>query len=126
LRFVARSNGARLLLDGTGERGPSPMQSLAFALAGCMAIDVVHFLDRSRARPIAVRLWLEGRRASGDPGRFVAVALHFTIDGAASDAQVARALALSRAKYCSVWHSMRQDLALDVSFTVNRPQKTAR
>ena len=35
------------------------------------------------------------------------------------DEPVARAIQLSREKYCSVWHSMRQDIELEVTFTVS-------
>ena len=96
------------------------MQALAFALAGCMGMDVVHFLEKSRVAATAVRLSLTGKRAAGHPGRFVAIDLHFVIDGQASDEVVTRAIALSRDKYCSVWNSMRQDIPLEVTFTVNR------
>ena len=40
--------------------------------------------------------------------------------GAVPDEKVERALALSRDKYCSVWHSMRQDIPFTTSFTVVR------
>jgi uncharacterized OsmC-like protein len=33
-------------------------------------------------------------------------------------AQIQRAIDLSREKYCSVWHSMRQDIELNVTFEV--------
>ena len=32
--------------------------------------------------------------------------------------QIQRAIDLSREKYCSVWHSMRQDIELNVTFEV--------
>jgi len=31
---------------------------------------------------------------------------------------VQRAIDLSRDKYCSVWHSMRQDIPLEATFTI--------
>ena len=34
------------------------------------------------------------------------------------DDQIQRAIDLSREKYCSVWHSMRQDIELNVTFEV--------
>jgi putative redox protein len=120
LQFTARSGQAGMLLDSAGRAGPSPMQALAFALAGCMGMDVVHVMERSRVPATAVRVALTGRRANEYPRRFVAIDLHFTIDGQASDDVVTRAIALSRDKYCSVWNSMRQDIPLNVTFTVNR------
>jgi putative redox protein len=120
LRFSGRSADASLVLDSAGKDGPSPMQSLAFALAGCMGMDVVHYLTKARMPPTALRLSLSGRRAAGHPGRFFAVDLEINLDGQMPDEQVARAIALSREKYCSVWNSMAQDIDFNVSFTVNR------
>jgi putative redox protein len=121
LRFSARSGHASMVLDGDGEAGPSPMQSLAFAFAGCMGMDIVHILKKSRVPATAVRMSLSGRRPAGNPGRFVAIDMHVDLDGPASDDQVQRAIDLSRSTYCSVWNSMSQDIALNVTFTVHRP-----
>jgi uncharacterized OsmC-like protein len=41
--------------------------------------------------------------------------LTFTLDTTAPRDQVDRAIALSRGKYCSVWHSLRQDIELTTS-----------
>ena len=51
----------------------------------------------------------------------VGVDLHADIHGTASDDVVARGLALSRDKYCSVWASLRQDIEFTTRFTVHRP-----
>lgn len=121
LRFTGRSRDASLALDSDGQAGPSPMQALIMALGGCMGMDIVHFLKKSRVPADAVRLSLAGHRADGHPSRFTAIDLHVEVEGAATDEQVARAIELSRSTYCSVWNSMRQDIALNVTFTVHRP-----
>jgi putative redox protein len=120
LRFTARAGDVEVVVDSEGQAGPSPMQTLLIAFAGCMGMDVVHFLKKSRVPASAVRLSAAGRRASGHPGRFVAIDLHVDLDSAATDDQVARAIELSRQTYCSVWNSMGQDIALNVTFKVNR------
>lgn len=86
------------------------------ALAGCMSIDVAHMLARGRRSPRAMRLRLVGDRAQEDPHRFLQVTLHFTIEGDVPSEVVERAIRLSREKYCSVWHSMRQDIDFRVTF----------
>jgi putative redox protein len=43
------------------------------------------------------------------------VTLHFEVTGDVPPERVERAIALSREKYCSVWHSLREDIALTVS-----------
>jgi putative redox protein len=121
LRFQGEIEGRpSLMLDSDSKEGVSPMQALAFAVAGCMAMDLVHILTKARNAPRAVRASFTGRRPLESPSRFTAIALHFVIDGDAPDDQVQRALQLSREKYCSVWNSMRPDIDFNVTFTVNR------
>jgi len=56
-----------------------------------------------------------GRRAPESPRRFLAFDLRFTVEGAVPRDAVDRALQLSREKYCSVWHSLRPDIAFAVA-----------
>src|SRR3712207_7941187 len=51
-----------------------------------------------------------GERAAEPPRRLLKVRLHFRIHGAVPQPSIERAIALSREKYCSVWHSLRQDV----------------
>jgi len=107
-----------VILDSSGTAGPSPVDALAAALAGCMATDVTDILVKGRHPLRALTSHLVAERADTDPHRFVAVTLHFTIGGDVPPQVVERAIALSRDKYCSVWHSMRQDIAFTVTFDV--------
>src|SRR4051794_6181755 len=109
LVFAGTSGHVTMALDSASAAGPSPMQALAFALAGCMAMDVVHVIRKGRHDLRGMRAALSAKRASGDPHRFTAIALHYDITGAVPGATVERAIQLSRDKYCSVWHSMRED-----------------
>lgn len=118
LRFRGTTGAVSLLLDSAGEAGPTPVQALAFALAGCMAIDVVHILRKGRLEPRSVRAHLEAERAPEDPKRLVSVRLHFMVGGGTPPDKVERAIALSREKYCSVWHSLRPDIDFRTSFEV--------
>ena len=118
LVFGGRSGDIGLTLDSAGKEGPSPMQALAFALAGCMAMDVVHVIVKGRHDLRGVRADLTGGRATDEPRRFTAIALHFTIAGSVPGERVERAIELSREKYCSVWHSMRHDIDLEVTYSV--------
>lgn len=118
LRFAGRSGEAEVRLDSAGKAGPSPVQALAFGLAGCMAIDLVHILTKGRVPLTGLRARLVGERAGEDPRRLVKVDLHFEVRGDAPPEKVERALALSREKYCSVWHSLRQDIDFRTSFEI--------
>lgn len=118
LVFGGKSGDVVMTLDSGSEAGPSPMQALAFGLAGCMAMDVVHVLKKGRHDLRGMRADLTGQRANEEPRRFTAIALHYTVTGDVPAEAVDRAITLSREKYCSVWHSMRQDIALTVTFKV--------
>jgi len=115
LKFSTASRPG-LIIDSAGTAGLSPVDALGLALAGCMSVDVAHMLARGRHSPRAMRSQLVGDRAPEDPHRFLRVALHFTIEGDVPADVVARAIRLSREKYCSVWHSMRQDIDFRVTF----------
>ena len=119
LVFGGRSGDIAMTLDSASVSGPSPMQALGFALAGCMAMDLVHILKRGRHDVRGLRVDLKGERTHTEPRRFTRIELRYTITGNIPAEPIERAIQLSREKYCSVWHSMRQDIALDVSFSVS-------
>ena len=118
LIFSGRSGEASLTLDSAGVAGPSPVQALAFALSGCMMMDVADILTKGRHTFRALRAHLVADRADADPHRIVAVTLSVTVAGTVPAAAVERAIALSREKYCSVWHSMRQDITFTTAFQI--------
>ena len=118
LVFEGRSADASIVLDSAGRAGPSPVQTLAFALAGCMGMDVVHILTKGRYGLRGLKISLVAERAQDNPHRITAVAMEFAVTGAVPRDQVQRAIDLSHEKYCSVWHSMRQDIPLTTRFII--------
>ena len=116
LEFAASLSKHTLVLDSNGTAGPSPVEMLGAALAGCMAVDLVHILARGRHDLRSLRATLSAERAAAAPRCFTAVTLHFAIEGSVPRDAVNRAVELSRTKYCSVWQSMRQDIDLQVTF----------
>ncbi|HEX5474246.1 MAG TPA: OsmC family protein [Vicinamibacterales bacterium] len=118
LVFKGRSGQASIVLDGDSAAGPSPVQTLVFALAGCMAMDVVHVLKKGRHPLQALTVSLTATRAQADPHRLLTAELQFAVTGAVPEAAVQHAIDLSREKYCSVWHSLRQDIALTTRVSI--------
>lgn len=117
-RFDADFRGVGVTIDGDSVAGPSPVEALGLALASCMGVDVADILRKGRhdLRELATELVAE--RAPEPPSRFTAVALRFRVTGDVPATAVERAIALSHEKYCSVWHTFRQDIPLTTSFEV--------
>jgi putative redox protein len=118
LRFAGRCGEVQLSLDAAQRTGPTPVQALAFSLAGCMAIDVANILSRGRQPLRGLRAQFRGERSATSPKRFTAITLHFVVEGEVSSHRVERALELSRNTYCSVWQSMRQDIEFITTFEI--------
>ncbi len=114
LRFTAKVNDHTLTFDSAGKAGPTPVETLALSLAGCMSIDLVHILTKGRHTVTSLRAHVEGERAADDPKRFTRMRLRFALASSAPRDAIDRAVELSRDKYCSVWQSMRQDIELQV------------
>lgn len=108
--------GATVLIDGDGKAGPSPMDALLLSLAGCMGIDVLMILEKSRVPVTSLEVAVEGTRPDDPPRRFLSLALEYRITGPGPEheARLERAVALSRDKYCSVFHTLRPDLDVDI------------
>ena len=118
LRFRAVTPRTSLILDSDSTAGPSPPEALALALAGCMAVDVADIVIKGRHALKTLETTIVGERRDDPPRHFVSFALHFALTGDVPGHAVERAIQLSHDKYCSVWHSLRQDIDLRTTFEV--------
>ncbi len=124
LQFTGRNaNGLETAIDGNRQAGTSPMELLLEAVGGCSAIDVVLILQKMREPLERLEVTLEGTRNETEPKYFTAITARFEVwgDGLSED-KVARAVNLSFAKYCSVFHSLRKDLHLTAEFRMHTSQ----
>ena len=119
LVFAGTAGNVTMRLDSASAEGPSPMQAVAFGLAGCMAMDLLHILKKGRHDFRGLRADLTGIRTQTEPRRFTQIELHFTVTGQVAEDVVQRGIDLSKEKYCSVWHSMRQDIELTATFGIS-------
>jgi putative redox protein len=119
LQFGATTGTSAIVVDGEGAAGPSPMQAVAIGVAGCMAVDVATILTKGRHPLNALRVSFVGERLPDPPRRFHRIVLTFHVGGDVPSEAVERAIALSRQTYCSVWHSMRQDIAFETVFEIH-------
>ncbi len=127
LNFTGQNaKGFTTAIDGNTESGPSPMELLLEAVGGCSAIDVVLILQKMREPLARLEVTLEGERNGTEPKYFTAITARFEVWGdSLSDDKVARAVNLSFAKYCSVFHSLRKDLQLTAQFRIHAAQAEA-
>ncbi|MBN1314884.1 MAG: OsmC family protein [Anaerolineales bacterium] len=85
-----------------GPKGPSPMQLLLQALAGCTAMDVISILQKKRQDVTALKVNVVGDRVDEHPRYYHDIELEFVVRGRNIDpAAVERAIELSETKYCS-------------------------
>ena len=109
-----------LVLDGGATEGPSPMEALLLALAGCSGADVVSILKKKRADLQAFRIEVVGERRDEHPKRYTAITLRFHVSAPGlGEEHARRAIDLSLEKYCSVTHSLAQDIAVRYELLLN-------
>ena len=118
LRFVNSAGHPRIELDSSVPGVTSPPQALAYAVMACMAMDVVHVLQKARQDLRTMTITFDGDRAEEHPRRFLTMRLHFALTGRVDQQVVARAVELSRTTYCSVWNTLRTDVELSTTFKV--------
>jgi putative redox protein len=118
LAFNSGPDGPQISLESSSPGVLSPMQVLAYAIMGCMAMDVAHILEKGRHDLQALTVRFESERANEPPRRYTMVHLHFDVTTKADREVVERAIEMSHAKYCSVSNTLRQDLDFRTSVNI--------
>lgn len=110
------ATGGPITVDGNSVEGPSPMDTLLLALAGCMTADIRLILEKSRVPLDGLEVMVEGERAVEPPRRYTSIGMTFRLSGPRPEdgSKVERAVALSRETYCSVMHTLRHDVDIDI------------
>jgi putative redox protein len=108
-------DGPTVVVDGDGEAGPSPMQTLLLGLGGCTGSDIVDILGKMRVPLGGLRVRIEADRAPEPPRRFTRIRMIYEVSGLAPEheAKLQRAIALSHETYCSALHTLRPDTAIE-------------
>jgi putative redox protein len=111
--------GYEIEFDAQAQWGCKPTESLLLSLAGCMGIDMVTILTKMRITLVSFRMEIEGERNPTPPQYYKTVKMVLHIAGKNLDPRkVERAITLSQNKYCSVYNSLRPDLALNVHYVL--------
>jgi putative redox protein len=114
------TGGIETVIDGDRQSGASPVELLLEALGACSAIDVVSILKKVRTPAEKFEVTLEADRNPAEPRYLTAVKMMFDVWGdEISHDKLVRAINLSISKYCSVYHSLRDDLKLEPLFRIH-------
>ncbi len=119
-------SGNRLVMDisveeGGTNTGPTPVEALLSAIAGCSAVDVVMILQKKKQILTSYRVEIDGERGPIGvyPRPFVSVTMRHIVSGENLDpAAVARAVQLSDEKYCTVLATVRSAPAVTSEWAI--------
>jgi putative redox protein len=105
--------GAPLAMDARADHageatGPTPMEAVLIALAGCTGMDVAGILEKMRAPLTSLTISVSGDRAATHPKVFTRIHIRYEAGGPGlTYEQVERAVRLSHEKYCSISAMLR-------------------
>ena len=125
MSFLAETGSKHLVaMDGAPEAGgrnlaPRPMEMLLAGAGGCTAFDVVMILKKGRHAITGCEVSLTAERADSEPKVFTRIHFHFRVSGKQlkPDA-VARAIELSKDKYCSASIMLGKTAAITHDFEI--------
>jgi putative redox protein len=111
--------GYEVEFDLRYEEGCSPTETLLLSIAGCLSIDVVHILRKMRCEVTRYEIVSEGTRNLTPPQYYTSFDFKIRISGTGiTPKKMDRAIALSRDKYCSVYHSLRSDIEVNIDYEI--------
>ncbi len=124
-RFDAgRAGGPTIRLDSSAKTGPSPVDGLLVALGSCTAVDVVDILAKRRTPVESLTIDVQAERSDGTPKRVLRATLNYNIAGTGIErVHAERAIDLAVTRYCSVKDSLRQDIDVTWTLTLNGAAK---
>jgi putative redox protein len=120
LYFIGTTQrGYEVEYDVRYEEGCSPTETFLLSIAGCISIDVVHILRKMRCEITRYEAAAEGARNLTPPQYYKSVDLMIHLSGKGiTPKKIDRAIELSLSKYCSVYHSLRKDIAVNIQYVI--------
>lgn len=133
MAFMAEADsGHGIVMDGAPEiggrnAGVRPMEMVLMGLGGCTAIDVMVILQKQREPVTDCWIELSAERAEVKaPKVFTKIHVHYVVVGEnLSEKKVARAVALSADKYCSVSTMLKPSVDITHDFEIRLPESPA-
>jgi len=113
---IALAAGPKLSGENSSFR---PMQLLLASLGGCMSIDIMMILKKQRQKVHNLEIKVIGDRVDGTPAYFNKIVIEVHVKGDVKEEKLQQAIRLSEEKYCSVYHSLRQDGEITTKYILN-------
>ena len=131
LQFVGTDSSKHsVVLSGQSEAdgvGMKPAELLLVSLAGCTAYDVVNILRKKRKKLLHVAVSAEGTQSDKPPYPFVRIHLHYVVSGEdVSERDAAKAIQLSREKYCSISATLSAGVEITSDYEVIPPEELSK
>ena len=118
-RFKGTARGGAVTeIDGNAADGTTPVDLLLESVGSCAAIDVVDILKKSRQDVQGMAVEVEATRREETPRYIKRLDFRFRIKGPVDQKKAERAVDLSLQKYCSVFHTLRMDINIDVEVKI--------
>ena len=125
MSFIGETGSGHIVaMDGAPDAGgrnlaPRPMEMLLAGTGGCTAFDVVMILKKGRHAITGCEVTLEAERAETEPKVFTRIHFHFIVRGKKLSLEtVARAIELSKDKYCSASIMLGKTAAITHDFEI--------
>ena len=116
----ATQRGYEVEYDPAYVEGCSPTETLLLSIAGCLSIDVVIILRKMRCEITRFEVAIEGTRKLTPPQHYTSIDMVIQVAGEGiTPKKMDRAIQLSQDKYCSVYHSLRKDITLNIKYDLN-------
>jgi putative redox protein len=120
LIFLGRTQrGYEIDFDAQAQWGCIPTESLLMSVAGCLAIDCVSFLQKMKAVISKFKVEITGERNPTPPQYYTTIDMKIHVAGEnITPKRMDRVISLSQEKYCSVYHSLRKDMKVNVTYVI--------
>lgn len=103
----------------TQPHGVNGADLLPLSLIGCAAWDIVAILRKQRQPVRGFSVRAESTREAAPPWRFTQIHIRYRVHGRGlAPAQVQRAIDLTEQKYCAIYATLRQAVALTSSYEI--------
>jgi putative redox protein len=114
------TGGIDTTIDADKQSGASPAELLLESLGACASVDVVSILEEMGTPAAKFEVTLEADHYRTGPSYLTGARMLFDLWGDRINLdKMVRAINLSISKYCSVYHSLRDDLKLQTLFRIH-------